>query len=115
MKTVTKSLRLKNKGDKTVYTVQVTGEQIMLVRSLYMRIEQMWIHNGVAEIVRENSFVDRVPLYECFFCHKGSYGDASAIPHTKECIIPLADAEWEKMNAQFIEVLNGGQPEGSEP
>lgn len=107
MKTVPKSLRLKSKNDKTSYPVELTGEQIALTRSLYLRLTQLWLHNGVGEIVRENGFVDRVPLYECFFCHKGAYNDASAIPHDRDCIVVSADAEWGKMNAKFIAALNG--------
>lgn len=30
---------LKNKGDKTEYDVKLTGEQIMLIRSLHLRME----------------------------------------------------------------------------
>ena len=78
----------------------------MLVRSLYLRIEQTWVHTGVAELIRETGNVERIPLYECYYCHRGSYENAAVISHASECIIPLADAEFGKMNAQFIEVLD---------
>ncbi|SRR6266702_8620613 len=97
-------VRLKNKHDKTVYTIQVTGEQIMLIRSLHLRIEQTWIHIGVAELLRESGKVERVPFWECYYCQRGSYENAASIPHSDDCIIPLADAEFGKMNEQFIHV-----------
>lgn len=97
---------LKNKHDKTVYTIQVTGEQIMLIRSLYLRIEQTWIHNGIAELLRENNKIERVPFWECYYCHRGSYENAASIPHGDDCIVTLADAEFGKMNEQFMQVLD---------
>jgi len=110
VRTATKSIRLKNKGDKTVYTVQITGEQITLVRSLYLRVEQVWIRSETtSRVIRENGDVDCIMLYECQFCRKGSHESAGSISHKKDCIVALADAEWEAMNAQFIEALNGGE------
>src|SRR6266568_7537582 len=97
-------VRLKNKHDKTAYTIQITGEQIMLIRSLHLRIEQTWVHTGVSEIIRETGIVERILMYECHYCRHGSYENATSISHAKDCIIPLADAEFGKMNEQFIHV-----------
>lgn len=97
---------LKNKHDKTVYTIQVTGEQIMLIRSLYLRIEQTWVHRGVCEVIRETQKVERIPIYECYYCNRGSYEDAASIPHSDDCIVTLADAEFGKLNEQFLQVLD---------
>lgn len=102
MNTKTKSLRLKNKGDKTPLTVTLTEEQIMLIRSLYLRLEQMWVRNDVEPFIRANGDVDRRVVHECLYCRRGSIQSAAAIQHKETCIISLADAEWEKMNAEFI-------------
>lgn len=96
----------KRKEDKTLYTVTITGEQIKTIRSIYLRIETVYVHRGVAEIIGESGKVERVPLYECHFCHQGSYESIAAIPHTRDCIIPLADKEFDALNAQFIQVLD---------
>lgn len=98
-------VRLKRNGDKTVYTVKITGDQIMTIRSLYLRVEQTWVHHGIAELLRENGKVERVPFYECYYCHRGSYEGASAISHEQECIVSIADKEFDALNAQFVEVL----------
>jgi len=102
-------VRLKNKHDKTVYTVNITGEQIMLIRSLYLRIEQTWVHNGVAEVLRENNNVERIPFRECYYCHRGSYEDAASIPHSSDCIVTLADAEFGKLNEEFVRILGANK------
>lgn len=99
-------VNLKNKHDKTVYAVQITGEQIMLIRSLVLRIEQTWVHHGVAELLRENNHVERVPFWECHYCHRGSYESAASIPHADECIVTLTDKEFTVLNDQFIKVLS---------
>lgn len=96
-------VNLKNKPDKTVYTVQITGEQINLIRSYSLRTEQLWVHCGISEQIRENGDVDRVPFWECYFCHKGSYRDADSIQHKETCVVPLADREFSAMNDQFIQ------------
>ena len=99
-------VRLKNKHDKTVYTIQMTGEQIMLVRSLVLRIEQTWVHHGVCEVIRETQKVERIPIWECYYCSRGSYEDAASIPHADDCIVTLTDAEFGKLNEEFIKVLS---------
>lgn len=98
-------VRLKNKHDKTVYTVQITGEQIMLIRSLVLRIEQTWIGCRSSQVIRENNVVEHIPLYECYYCRRGSYEDAASIPHSADCIVTLTDAEFGKLNEEFIKVL----------
>ena len=99
-------VRLKRKEDKSVYTVHFTGDQIMTIRSLYLRVEQIWVHHGIAELVRENGKVERVPFWECHFCGKASYESAAAVVHAEECIVPIADKEFASLNAQFVAVLS---------
>lgn len=98
---------MSKKQDKTVYTVQITGEQIKTIRSVYMRIEQVYVHRGVAEIIMDDGKVERVPFFECYFCHQGTYGRLSDLAHTKDCTIPLAEKEFDTLNGQFIKVLEG--------
>lgn len=102
-------VRLKRnvRNEQTIYTIAVTGGQIMTIRSLYLRTEQLWVHTGIAELVRETGKVERVPFWECHFCHHGSYEDAASIHHDKGCIIPLADKEFDVLNAQFTAALRG--------
>ena len=102
-------VRLKNKHDKTVYTINITGEQIMLIRSLVLRIEQTWVHRGVCEVIRETQKVERIPFYECYYCNRGSYEDAASIPHSSDCIVTLADAEFGKLNEEFVRVLGASK------
>ncbi|MGH2479438.1 MAG: hypothetical protein ACRDHW_07275, partial [Ktedonobacteraceae bacterium] len=45
-------------------------------------------------------------MHECHFCGQASLDGLATIQHKKDCIIPLAETEWEKMNAEFIRVLN---------
>lgn len=92
--------------DKTLYTVQLTEEQISLIRTFHVRMEQMYVHHGVSELVQETGEVERVTFWRCYFCDKGSYTGIADIPHNKKCIIPLAHAEFWKMNGQFVDVLN---------
>lgn len=100
------SLPRKKKGDDIIYTVKITGEQIKTIRSFYMRTEQLYGHRGVTRMIQEDGTVKCVSMFECYFCGKGSYESAAAIPHEKDCIIPLAEKEFDALNAQFIDVLN---------
>lgn len=109
MRTKTQSLRLKNKEDKTEYVVTLSGEQINLIRRLYLRLEQMWIRNDVEPYLKANGDVERRAVYECWYCHRGSFENASAIQHKQECICTLSDAEWEKMNAEFIRAMEAAE------
>lgn len=101
---------MSKKKDETVYTIQITGEQIKTIRSVYMRIEQVYVHRGVAEIIMDDDKIERVSFFECYFCHKATYGRLSDIVHDKECIIPLAEKEFDALNGQFIKVLEGEKP-----
>lgn len=94
----------RQKADNTLYTIQVTGEQIKTVRSLYMRIEMTWVHHHAAEYISETGKVERKMLHECHYCRQGSYENTGDIDHEKDCIIPLASKEFDALNAQFIEV-----------
>jgi hypothetical protein len=92
----------KRKKDDTVYTIQITGEQIKTIRSIYNRVELVYGRRGAAEVIQEDGHVERIPFYECYFCGQASYKGADDISHTKDCIITLANAEFHALNAQFI-------------
>ena len=85
------------------YTIQITDEQIKLIRSLSLRTERLYTHRGVAELVQDGE-VKRVSYWECYFCGKASYESAAAIPHERKCIIPLMEKEYAGLNTQFLAV-----------
>lgn len=101
-----KNVRLKNTGKKQLHTIQMTEEQITLIRSFQLRTAQLWVNQIAQKHIKEGGEVQSVILWECWFCQRGSYQDAASIPHKKTCIVPLADAEFDQLNAQFIDVLN---------
>ena len=96
----------KEKEDGTVYIVQLTGEQISLIRKLYFRNELIYATSDTALIVQDNGNVDRVPFHRCYFCYQGSYKSIEAIAHTQDCVIPRMHKEYDALNAQFTQVLN---------
>jgi hypothetical protein len=97
---------MSKKEDTTVYTVQLTGEQIHLIRKLYFRNELIYATSSMAQIVQENGKVHNVPFHHCYFCYQASYQSVEDIPHTQECVIPRMHKDYDALNAQFTQVLN---------
>ncbi len=87
----------KTKQSEQTYAINVTEEQIKLVRGLHLRVLMTWTHNSVA-VFLENGEVKRIPLWECWFCGYGSYESSDAIPHGKDCIVTLAEREYAERN-----------------
>lgn len=104
-------MKTRTKSDKTAYQVEITGEQIMLIRSLVLRMDQMWIHNSVSDYVGENGTLETNIVYSCWFCRKASYDGVGKIEHDKKCIVSEVSEEFEKLNAQFIQVLSKDEQE----
>jgi len=99
----------KTKQSEQTYAINVTEEQIKLVRGLHLRVLMTWTHNSVA-VFLENGEVKRIPLWECWFCGYGSYESSDAIPHGKDCIVTLAEREYAGLNTQFDEVERSIKP-----
>ncbi len=105
----------KTKRGGQTYAIDMTAEQIKLLRGLHLRVLMTWTHNSVA-VFLENGEVKRIPLWECWFCGYGSYESSDAIPHGKDCIVTLAEREYVAereyagLNTQFDEVERSIKP-----
>lgn len=86
------------------YQIDITECQIALIRSFAFRTGQLYIRYTVNRVPDEDGNVVAIPSYECFFCNKASYESAAAIPHSKDCIVPLAEREYGALNEQFLAV-----------
>lgn len=91
------------------YTVQVTDEQIKYIRSLHLRAVLMWTRTSTSVMLENGGRISRSMIWECEFCHRGSFEGAPKIPHEKSCIIPTGKMEFETLNEQFIKATHGEQ------
>jgi hypothetical protein len=103
-----------NKTKPRTYLVQLTDEQITLIRAMELRREMMWFRHEAALSLDDEGNVIRMMIVTCQFCGRGA-SNGTDIQHQKKCLIPLAEKEWEAMNAQFIDVLNAEEQAGDEP
>lgn len=92
----------KKRKTKKVYTIQVTDEQIKMIRSFSFHADMIYGENRVEEYLSNNGSLEFRSLYSCRFCRKGSYENRETIPHTTECIIMLARQEYAQLNEQFL-------------
>lgn len=99
------------KAEKT-YTITLTDEQIKTIRSLYLRMEMLWLLRRGTARLNEDGTVEHVMIYECLFCNKGSYEGPESIEHTSKCTYAQCQREWTSLNAQFIR-LEQGKSNGS--
>lgn len=88
------------------HTIQITDEQIKMVRSLAFRVDQLYIRHRVTEIIGEDGAIERKPISYCLFCDQGAYGQTAPISHTKKCIVSELEQEYGALNEQFMNVEN---------
>lgn len=92
----------RKKGQKKTYTVQITEEQVSLIRSFAFRTTLLWMHTSQAAYVTNTGWVDFRSVHSCFFCHQGSYESLDAIAHTQDCVVTQMEREYASLNTQFL-------------
>ncbi len=96
-------MKKKQQPEKT-YSIQITANQIALIRGLAMFASEWYIKHDVTRSITEDGTVEWDTLYVCMGCHKGSLESVAAIPHEKGCIVPECEQEFWKLNEQFQQV-----------
>ncbi len=101
-RTALKHIEVKQTKEQKRYQIEITEEQIALIRGFAFRTEQLYIRHNMNRLPAENGDVIPTYTYECYFCGKVSYENAAAIPHEKDCIVPFSDREYGALNEQFL-------------
>jgi len=86
------------------YPIEVTEEQIKLIRTLWQRADMLYIRRGVEPVVTINGAVKHQPFFECWFCGQAAYEKVSDINHLPKCLLPLLEREMPGLAEQFQKV-----------
>jgi hypothetical protein len=103
-RTALKHIGVKESKEPKRYRVEITEEQIALIRAFSYRTEMLYIRHNINRVPDEKGEVVPVQTWECFFCYRASYESAAAIPHKEDCIVPFSEREYGALNGLFLAV-----------